>query len=189
MPLNQFNKTIDSTFDQLDQGRKNYIFPLVPREIGSVISVSAGIVKVSGLPGVGFEELLKFPGDIFYIHSRETFARFGTRLDEHTRKIIEHGKRIRICLKQHELQPMPVPEQIVILLALTGGLFDSIPINKMQDAEAALQKLNTELPGEILKRLFSDKELNNSDREAILKIAGNTLAPFQDKPDPDQNKK
>ena len=38
--------------------------PLTPREVGSVISVSAGIVKVSGLPGVGFEELLKFPGGL-----------------------------------------------------------------------------------------------------------------------------
>ena len=30
----------------------------------------------------------------------ETFARFGARLDENTRKIIEHGRRIRACLKQ-----------------------------------------------------------------------------------------
>ncbi len=32
-----------------------------------VTSVSTGIVKVSGLPGVGFEELLKFPNDLFGI--------------------------------------------------------------------------------------------------------------------------
>ena len=32
----------------------------------------------------------------------ETFARFGARLDEDTRKIIEHGRRIRACLKQPE---------------------------------------------------------------------------------------
>ena len=42
----------------------------------------------------------------------ESFARFGTRLDENTKKIIEHGKRIRECLKQPELQHMPVTEQI-----------------------------------------------------------------------------
>ena len=68
----------------------------------------------------------------------ESFARFGTRLDENTRKIIEHGKRIRECLKQHELQHLSVPEQIVVLLALTGGHFDNIPIDKIQEAEAAL---------------------------------------------------
>ena len=29
-----------------------------------MISVSTGIVKISGLPGAGFEELLKFPGGL-----------------------------------------------------------------------------------------------------------------------------
>jgi len=118
----------------------------------------------------------------------ETFSRFGTRLDENTKKIIEHGKRIRICLKQQELQPLPVPKQIIVLLALTSGLFDTVPIDKMKDAEAALQTMNKELPAEIMKRLFSDKELSNPDREAILKIAGNLLVPFQDKPGPEENK-
>ena len=115
----------------------------------------------------------------------ETFSRFGTRLDENTRKIIEHGKRIRVCLKQNELHPMPVPEQIVILLALSGGLFDVVPVNKVQEAEAALQKIITELPKEVLNRLFSDNDLSDTDREIILKIAGDTLAPFNDKPEPE----
>ena len=115
----------------------------------------------------------------------ETFSRFGTRLDENTRKIIEHGKRIRVCLKQNELHPMPVPEQIVILLALSGGLFDVVPVNKVQEAEAALQKIITELPKEVLNRLLSDNDLSDTDREIILKIAGDTLAPFTDKPEPE----
>ena len=113
----------------------------------------------------------------------ETFSRFGTRLDENTRKTIEHGKRIRVILKQNELHPMPVPEQIVILLALSGGLFDVVPINKMQEAEAELHKLIPELPRELLSRLFSDKDLSDADREIILKSAGDTIAPFNDKPE------
>ena len=115
----------------------------------------------------------------------ETFSRFGTRLDENTRKIIEHGKRIRVCLKQNELHPMPVPEQIVILLALSGGLFDVVPVNKVQEAEAALQKIITELPKEVLNRLLSDNDLSDTDRKIILKIASDTLAPFKDKPEPE----
>jgi hypothetical protein len=58
----------------------------------------------------------------------------------------------------------------------------------MLEAEVALQKMNTEIPAEILKRLFSDKELNSSDRESILSIAGKLLTPFQSTPEPDQNK-
>ena len=47
----------------------------------------------------------------------ETFARFGARLDDNTRKVIEHGRRIRACLKQSELAPVSVPAQIAVLLA------------------------------------------------------------------------
>jgi F-type H+-transporting ATPase subunit alpha len=115
----------------------------------------------------------------------ETFSRFGTRLDENTRKIIEHGKRIRACLKQNELHPMTVPEQIVILLALSGGLFDVVPVNRVQEAEAALQNIMPELPKEILSRLFSDNDLSDADRETISKIAGDTLSPFIDKSAPE----
>jgi len=119
----------------------------------------------------------------------ESFARFGTRLDEHTRKIIEHGKRIRACLKQEELNPMPVTEQIVILLALMTGLYDTIPLDKMPDAEVALITVIKEIPADILKPLLSDKELGDADRKAILTIATKALAPFQEKAKPVEAKK
>src|SRR5471030_2175854 len=64
----------------------------------------------------------------------ESFAKFGTRLDEHTRQTIDHGQRIRAVLKQPELEPASVSEQIVILVALTGGLLDSVPLGKIWDA-------------------------------------------------------
>src|SRR5580700_9899349 len=40
---------------------------LVPREVGTITSVATGIAKVSGLPNVGFEELVEFPGGAFGI--------------------------------------------------------------------------------------------------------------------------
>ena len=70
----------------------------------------------------------------------ESFAKFGTRLDEHTRKIIDHGERIRVNLKQAQLDPLSVPEQLVILMALTGGLLDSVPMAKMQDASSSVAR-------------------------------------------------
>ncbi len=116
----------------------------------------------------------------------ETFARFGTRLDEHTRTVIEHGKRVRACFKQQELQPMSVPEQIVVLLALTSGLMDTIPVDKMQEAEKALLKISKDLPDTILKKMASDKELEEEDRTVILKMADTILIPFKDKPQPEK---
>jgi F-type H+-transporting ATPase subunit alpha len=112
----------------------------------------------------------------------ESFARFGTRLDENTRKIIEHGRRIRACLKQPEFQPVTVPGQIAILLALTGRLFDSVPLEKMREAELALRKAAEIFPVDMVKRITSVEELKDGDREAILQIAHEALSPFQNSP-------
>ena len=61
------NDTINKTFHLLTEARKKHVFHFACKEVGSVISVAAGIIKISGLPNVGFEELLKFPGGVFGI--------------------------------------------------------------------------------------------------------------------------
>ena len=114
----------------------------------------------------------------------ETFAKFGTRLDESTRKIIGHGKRIRACLKQSESQPVPMIEQIIVLLALTAGLFDPVPLEKASDAELALRKAAAEIPADVGERLISSDKLSDADRQSILDIATRALASFQPKPAP-----
>jgi F-type H+-transporting ATPase subunit alpha len=113
----------------------------------------------------------------------ETFARFGARLDENTRKIIEHGRRIRACLKQPEFTPVSVPEQITILLALTADLFDPVPIDQMTDAEHAVREAAANIPAEMSARFDSAAKLNDEDRKAIIEIARVALARFQPKPE------
>jgi len=114
----------------------------------------------------------------------ETFARFGARLDENTRKIIEHGRRIRACLKQPQSAPVSVPEQIAILLALTAELFDAVPIEKMTDAEHAVREAAAKIPPEMCARFETAAKLNDEDRKAITEIARQALAGFQPKPTP-----
>jgi len=109
----------------------------------------------------------------------ETFARFGARLDEDTRKIIEHGRRIRACLKQPEFAPVSVPAQIALLLALTEKLFDPVPLDRMTNAEHALHKAILDIPLEVCKRLEGTAKLHAEDREMIIRIARKALARFQ----------
>ena len=67
MPESKTNHSSPDIFTQLQEARGKYAFSFTPREVGYVTSVSAGIVKVSGLPAVGFEELLRFPENLYGI--------------------------------------------------------------------------------------------------------------------------
>lgn len=109
----------------------------------------------------------------------ETFARFGARLDDETRTIIEHGRRIRACLKQSELAPVAVPAQIAVLLALTSGLFDKIPLDTMPEAQRAVHEAATGIPAEVSARFETGDTLSDEDRQAIITIGTQALARFQ----------
>lgn len=114
----------------------------------------------------------------------ETFSRSGARLDEETRNIIDHGQRIRACLKQPEFSPVSVPAQITLLLALTAKLFDSIPLDQMTEAENTLCEAASEIPAEVSARLYTAEKLSDEDRKTIIQIASKSLARFQVKPTP-----
>ncbi len=109
----------------------------------------------------------------------ETFARFGARLDEDTQHVIEHGKRIRACLKQAESAPVSAEAQIAVLLALSEGLFDPISLDKMADAEEAVRDAVKTIAPEVVQRFLTDTKLSAEDRALMLKVAGEALTPFQ----------
>ncbi len=109
----------------------------------------------------------------------ESFARFGTRLDETTRNIITHGERIRACLAQAQSDPCSVAEQILILVALTGRLFDSIPLARMGEAELAVRQASSQIPDALARTLSSDQMPSESDSARLLELTRNVLAPLQ----------
>ncbi|MBE0660327.1 MAG: alternate F1F0 ATPase, F1 subunit alpha [Bryobacteraceae bacterium] len=121
-------------------------------------------------------------GDLKLAYSQfeelETFARFGARLDEDNRKVIEHGLRIRACLKQPEFSPVPVSAQIAVLLALTAELFSDVPIDRMTDAEQAVRKAAADIPAQVCERLDSADRLSDEDRETIIGIARKAIQEF-----------
>src|SRR5665647_1728705 len=67
MESENLKNVFDSTFDGIRQVRESFTAQLTPREVGTITSVATGIAKVSGLPGVGFDELVMFPGNVLGI--------------------------------------------------------------------------------------------------------------------------
>ena len=54
--------SLDRAFTDIRSAREAFMPELAPHEVGTVLSISTGIARVSGLPGVGSEELIRFPG-------------------------------------------------------------------------------------------------------------------------------
>jgi len=115
----------------------------------------------------------------------ETFARFGARLDDDTRLIIEHGRRIRACLKQPEFSPVSVPAQIAVLLALSAELFDSIPLEKMTEAEQAVHEAALKIPTDVCERFESADKLSDADRKVIVDLTREALLKLTSENDED----
>jgi F-type H+-transporting ATPase subunit alpha len=113
----------------------------------------------------------------------ETFSRFGARLDDATRKTIAHGERIRACLKQAQFEPVAVPAQIALLLALTAGLFDTVPLPRMAEAQRAVQDAAAKLDGPLRERLVGANKLSDEDRKTVTDSAGAVLQSFSPKPE------
>ena len=106
----------------------------------------------------------------------EVFARFGTQLDEETRQTLERGRRVREILKQPQYQPLPVAEQIAVLLAVTEGIFDDIPLDKIQEAARAVRQQVTEQLSEVSQRIQAGEKLSDQDRNALLSVAQEATA-------------
>lgn len=108
----------------------------------------------------------------------EAFSRFGTRLDDETKKTLERGRRVREILKQPRYSPLTAPEQIAVLVAMIGGVFDEIELERVIAFEAHLRRqLQDELP-ELDDLVVSGKELSDDDRASVLEAAREALTGF-----------
>ncbi len=110
----------------------------------------------------------------------EAFSRFGTRLDVETRKTLERGRRVREVLKQRQYDPIPVPEQIAVLLAVTSGIFDDISIEEIDWARKRIREAFRKKLPELYQQIQSGKELENGDREVLIEMCVSALRREED---------
>ena len=167
---------ISITDGQIYLSPKQFELGILPAvEVGKSVSRVGGKAQLPAYRAIAGDLKLGFS----QFEELETFARFGSHLDEETKSVIEHGKRIREILKQNELQPLSALEQIGVLLALTNGLFDTILLEKMREAEAAVIKSMAALPETVQKSLYSSKGIEDTGQESILTAAKIALKEFQ----------
>jgi F-type H+-transporting ATPase subunit alpha len=144
-------------------------------DVGMSVSRVGGQAQLAALRAVAGDLKLAYA----QFEELETFARFGARLDEDTQQSIHHGQRIRACLNQPERAPVPVLAQVAIVLALTAGLFDAVPLERMATAEQALRAAaEQQLPTDLADRLLHAQTLADADRAAVVALARRAIEPF-----------
>ena len=119
--------------------------------VGSAAQESAmkDVVKALKLELAQYEEVARF-------------SRFGTEVNESTKKQIERGDRLMALLRQGPHQPVKFTEQVLLFYCFSNGYFDMItPAEIPQFSEALLQHLYVHAPQAIdiirYQRVLSDE--------------------------------
>ena len=109
--------------------------------------------------------------DLASYRELEAFTQFGSDLDAATQQKLNRGKRTVEVLKQDVHQPLPIEYQVSILFALTHGLLDAIPIDRIKPFEKALyQHLESEYR-DLLNEIRDQHVI--SDEEKFYKVIEN----------------
>jgi F-type H+-transporting ATPase subunit alpha len=68
----------------------------------------------------------------------ESFAQFGSDLDEATQNLLNRGKHLTELLKQPQYTPLTIEKQILSVFAGVNGYFDKLQVSKVLDYESSL---------------------------------------------------
>lgn len=105
----------------------------------------------------------------------ESFAQFGSDLDETTRKSLDLGRRISEILKQPQYSPQSLAEQVAVLYAVQNGFLNDVPVEKTLEWERKLLEFLTVQGRDVAEKINTTKELT-PEIEELLKT---TLATFK----------
>ncbi|MBD3235767.1 MAG: alternate F1F0 ATPase, F1 subunit alpha [Candidatus Eisenbacteria bacterium] len=158
-----------------------YLSPqLMQQGVLPAVDVGRSVSRVGGKTQLSAYR--KVAGDLRLDYSQfeelESFARFGTRLDEETRAALARGRRVREILKQPQYTPQSVTQQVAALVAVTEGLLDAVPLEQVGEARRAIQKAASEELEKVREAIESGQELDDEQREAVRQLAREASAPL-----------
>lgn len=151
---------------------------LPPIDIGKSVSRVGGKTQLPAYRAVA--------GDLRLTYSQfeelEAFSRFGTRLDEETRKTLARGQRVRSVLKQPQYAPLTAAEQIIVLLAVNAGVFDPVPEDRLAEAESRVRQGLRDL-GQLSEKIEAGETLSDEDFETLRQTAEEAVTGLQEEQD------
>ena len=102
--------------------------------------------------------------DLASYRELESFAQFGSDLDEFTAKKLARGERTVEVLKQGQNNPLPVEHQVLIIFALTKGYLDDIPVQDITRFEEEFNHWAESNATELLNEIRETGALPDADK-------------------------
>ncbi|MBD3246161.1 MAG: alternate F1F0 ATPase, F1 subunit alpha [Candidatus Omnitrophica bacterium] len=152
-------------------------------DVGTSVSRVGGKTQLAAYRAVAGDLRLSYS----QFEELEAFSRFGTRLDPETRKKLQRGYRIREVLKQPQYQPLPVPEQIAVLLAVTEGVLDQIPVPRVQEAKKRIRSSVARDHEGLGKKILRGEKLTGEDIQRILETARGSVQELREAADDEES--
>ena len=107
--------------------------------------------------------------DLAQFRELAAFAQFGSDLDAATKAKLDRGARIVELFKQQQYQPKSLPIMVANLYAMQKGYFDDVPVDRIREAQTALESYLETRKEALLEKIGNEKSLDNT--EADLKSA------------------
>ncbi|MBX2895131.1 MAG: F0F1 ATP synthase subunit alpha [Cyclobacteriaceae bacterium] len=140
--------------------------------IRPAINVGISVSRVGG--NAQIKSMKKVAGtlklDQAQFRELEAFAKFGSDLDAATKLTIERGRRNTEVLKQPQYAPVPVEEQVAMILASTRGYIDRVPVTKVKEFEKEFIELLRAQNKQTLAN-FRGGKFEDADVDVIKKVA------------------
>ncbi len=90
----------------------------------------------------------------------ESFAQFGSDLDESTRNLLTRGERLVELLKQPQGRPYTVTDQVILIFAGVKGYLDKIKLSEIKNFEESLLGAIKASYGTLWKNIESEKAIS-----------------------------
>lgn len=124
--------------------------------VGLSVSRVGGAAQVKAMKQVAGSLKL----DLAQYRELAAFAQFGSDLDKATKFQLERGVRLVELLKQPNLKPMSLSEQVVSLFAGTRGFLDKYEVNKVRKYEEELLSFVETRHPEVLREIEEKKVIS-----------------------------
>ncbi len=108
--------------------------------------------------------------DLAAFRELEAFAQLGTELDKATQLQLDRGYRMVELLKQPQFKPLHFADQVISIYAGNKGYFDTVPVNRVQEAERMLVQFMADEKHEVRDAITKSGQIDEA-TEKMMKAA------------------